>query len=314
MSHEKAIFDGVRTRLGVRKSREMTLRIHRLENNEYWKDRSSPQTSDTISPIRGPRPRPYEPVLAFRLAPLMAIAVRLGSSPHRRCHRRYRVVSGARITVRGSEAVGNCHAPRRQTRRTPNDEISLRVLGSAFDVAVKDLAAEVTRERRRSCALMFDGEDWQKVEISEVEAERETASAREEINSRDSGQDFPNRFCRLNRAKRNSSCIPTNGSASAACSCSGRTSSVRRDQSVGCRRSRNHPSARQSGGVYRSRTVVVTTPLLEVRIVVTCSRSAPPCAASSIRPNDSSVRIAMAFSTDSRNSINGPCRCSTTRL
>ena len=31
MSHEKAIFDGVRTRLGVRKSREMTLRIHRLE-------------------------------------------------------------------------------------------------------------------------------------------------------------------------------------------------------------------------------------------------------------------------------------------
>ena len=51
MSHEKAIFDGVRTRLGVRKSREMTLRIHRLENNEYWKDRSSPQTSDTISPI-----------------------------------------------------------------------------------------------------------------------------------------------------------------------------------------------------------------------------------------------------------------------
>ena len=115
MSHEKAIFDGVRTRLGVRKSREMTLRIHRLENNEYWKDRSSPQTSDTISPIRGPRPRPYEPVLAFRLAPLMAIAVRLGSSPHRRCHRRYRVVSGARITVRGSEAVGNCHAPRRQS-------------------------------------------------------------------------------------------------------------------------------------------------------------------------------------------------------
>ena len=61
MSHEKAIFDGVRTRLGVRKSREMTLRIHRLENNEYWKDRSSPQTSDTISPIRGLRPRPYEP-------------------------------------------------------------------------------------------------------------------------------------------------------------------------------------------------------------------------------------------------------------
>ena len=44
MSHEKAIFDGVRTRLGVRKSREMTLRIHRLENNEYWKDRS--QSSD----------------------------------------------------------------------------------------------------------------------------------------------------------------------------------------------------------------------------------------------------------------------------
>ena len=83
MSHEKAIFDGVRTRLGVRKSREMTLRIHRLENNEYWKDRSSPQTSDTISPISGPRPRPYEPVLAFRLAPLMAIAVQLGSSPHR---------------------------------------------------------------------------------------------------------------------------------------------------------------------------------------------------------------------------------------
>ena len=82
MSPEKAIFDGVRTRLGVRKSREMTLRIHRLENNEYWKDRSSPQTSDTISPIRGPRSRPYEPVLAFRLAPLMAIAVRLGSSPH----------------------------------------------------------------------------------------------------------------------------------------------------------------------------------------------------------------------------------------
>ena len=35
MSHEKAILDGVRTRLGVRKSREMTLRIHRLENNEY---------------------------------------------------------------------------------------------------------------------------------------------------------------------------------------------------------------------------------------------------------------------------------------
>ena len=34
----------------------MTLRIHRLENNEYWKDRSSPQTSDTISPIRGGHP------------------------------------------------------------------------------------------------------------------------------------------------------------------------------------------------------------------------------------------------------------------
>ena len=29
---------------------------------------------------------------------------------------------------------------------------------------------------------------------------------------------------------------------------------MRRDQSVGCRRSRNHLSARQSGGVYRSRT------------------------------------------------------------
>ena len=53
MSHEKAIFDGVRTRLGVRKSREMTLRIHRLEKNEYWKDGSSPQTSDTKS-YQGP--------------------------------------------------------------------------------------------------------------------------------------------------------------------------------------------------------------------------------------------------------------------
>ena len=52
MSHEKVIFDGVRTRFGVRKSREMTLRIHRLENNEYWKDRSSPQTSFRRSPAR----------------------------------------------------------------------------------------------------------------------------------------------------------------------------------------------------------------------------------------------------------------------
>ena len=31
----------------------MTLRIHRLENNEYWKDGSSPQTSDTKS-YQGP--------------------------------------------------------------------------------------------------------------------------------------------------------------------------------------------------------------------------------------------------------------------
>ena len=42
---------------------------------------------------------------------------------------------------------------------------------------------------------------------------------------------------------------------------------MRRDQSVGCRRSRNHPSARQSGGVHRSRTVVVVAPLFAVRVV-----------------------------------------------
>ena len=46
----------------------------------------------------------------------------------------------------------------------------------------------------------------------------------------------------------------------------------------------------------RSRTVVVTTPVLDVRVVVTRSRSAPPCAPSSIRASDSSVRTAPAFS------------------
>ena len=69
---------------------------------------------------------------------------------------------------------------------------------------------------------------------------------------------------------------------------------MRRDQSVGCRRSRNHPSARQSGGVYRSRTVVVVVPFLAVRVVVVRSISAPPSAPSSIRANDARVRIAPA--------------------
>ena len=44
----------------------------------------------------------------------------------------------------------------------------------------------------------------------------------------------------------------------------------------------------------RSRTVVVAVPSLAVRVVVVRSRSAPPCAPSSIRANDSSVRIAPA--------------------
>ena len=52
----------------------------------------------------------------------------------------------------------------------------------------------------------------------------------------------------------------------------------------------------------RSRTVVVATPLLEMRVVVTRSRSAPPCAPSSIRASDSSVLTAGAFSMASRKS------------
>ena len=63
----------------------------------------------------------------------------------------------------------------------------------------------------------------------------------------------------------------------------------------------NQPSACQSGGVNRSRTVVVATPLLKMRVVVTRSRRAPPCAPSSILANDSSVRTAMAFSMDCKN-------------
>ena len=63
----------------------------------------------------------------------------------------------------------------------------------------------------------------------------------------------------------------------------------------------NQPSACQSGAVNRSRTVVVATPLLEMRVVVTRSRRAPPCAPSSILANDSSVRTAMAFSMDCKN-------------
>ena len=58
------------------------------------------------------------------------------------------------------------------------------------------------------------------------------------------------RFWRARRASRNSSCTPISGS-SAACS-SGRTSSVRRDQSAGCRRSSSHalrlPRRPASGG------------------------------------------------------------------
>ena len=69
---------------------------------------------------------------------------------------------------------------------------------------------------------------------------------------------------------------------------------VRRDHSAGCRRSRNHPSARQPGGVHRSRTVVVVAPLFAVRVVVVRSISAPPSAPASIRANDSNVRIAPA--------------------
>ena len=76
---------------------------------------------------------------------------------------------------------------------------------------------------------------------------------------------------------------------------------MRRDQSAGCRRSRNHPSARQSGGVYRSRTVVVAVPSLAVRVVVVRSWSAPPCAPASIRANDSNVRLAPARVVASRN-------------
>ena len=63
----------------------------------------------------------------------------------------------------------------------------------------------------------------------------------------------------------------------------------------------NQPSACQSGAVNRSLTVVVATPLLEMRVVVTRSRRAPPCAPSSILANDSSVRTAMAFSMDCKN-------------
>ena len=57
---------------------------------------------------------------------------------------------------------------------------------------------------------------------------------------------------------------------------------------------KNHPSARQSGGVYRSLTVVVLVPSFAVRVVVTHSMRAPPCAPSSIRASDSNVRIAPA--------------------
>ena len=89
-----------------------------------------------------------------------------------------------------------------------------------------------------------------------------------------------------------SSCTPTSGSASAACSSSTSATSVRRDHSAGWRRSRNHPSARQSGGVNRSRTVVVVAPLFAVRVVVVRSISAPPSAPASIRANDARVRIA----------------------
>ena len=45
----------------------------------------------------------------------------------------------------------------------------------------------------------------------------------------------------------------------------------------------NQPSACQSGAVNRSLTVVVAVPSFAVRVVVTRSRSAPPCAPSSIR-------------------------------
>ena len=83
---------------------------------------------------------------------------------------------------------------------------------------------------------------------------------------------------------------------------------MRRDQSVGCRRSRNHPSARQSGGVYRSRTVVVVVPSLAVRVVVVRSRSAPPSAPSSILANDARVRIAPARVLLSRKSRYGAGR------
>ena len=76
---------------------------------------------------------------------------------------------------------------------------------------------------------------------------------------------------------------------------------MRRDQSVGCRRSKNQASARQSGGVYRSRTVVVVAPFLAVREVVVRSTSAPPCAPASILASDSSVRIAPARVVAARN-------------
>ena len=56
----------------------------------------------------------------------------------------------------------------------------------------------------------------------------------------------------------------------------------------------NQPSACQSGAVNRSLTVVVAVPSFAVRVVVTRSTSAPPCAPSSIRANDSSVRLAPA--------------------
>ena len=99
MSHEKAIFDGVRTRLGVRKSREMTLRIHRLENNEYWKDRSSPQTSDTISPIRGPRPRPYEASLSAFESVLTAFRAVPGARPWSICRRAAQAFTAVRESL-----------------------------------------------------------------------------------------------------------------------------------------------------------------------------------------------------------------------
>ena len=75
--------------------------------------------------------------------------------------------------------------------------------------------------------------------------------------------------------------------------------------SAGCRRSRNHPSARQSGGVNRSRTVVMTVPPFTVLVVVVRSMSTPPCAPASIRANDSSVRLAPARVVAAKNARNG---------